>query len=59
VDFEPEKDAWDLLKAAGYKEHRFEIAPIGRAPTEKEYLAIWYLCDEWDWAWGGYSDGQD
>ena len=29
------------------------IAPDGETPTDKDFSAISYLCDEWDYGWLG------
>lgn len=49
--------AWTFLKLHGWTEKRFHLfANKGPAlVTDKEWSAVEYLCDEWDWAFGGYN----
>lgn len=44
--------AWEYLKGRGWREHKFVLKPpCKRTPSKKEWRAVDYLCDEWDWAY--------
>lgn len=44
-------EAWAYLKSVGWEEKHFVLyPPIRRCVIEKEWDAVAYLCDEWDWA---------
>lgn len=47
-------EAWDVLKEH-FTDQKFVIRPkqAGYVATEREWDAICYLCDEWDY---GYED---
>lgn len=50
-----EKLAWDHLRKRGFTFDRSGMikAPKGYDPTEDDYSAIDYMCQEWDYAWNG------
>lgn len=46
--------ALDHLKAAGFEFRSGTIrAPAGYTPDGRDYSAIDYLCQEWDYGWEG------
>ena len=52
------ENAWSFLKSRGWTGERDGLlkAPLGKPHlqiSEKEYSAVDYLCDEWDWAFYG------
>lgn len=52
-----DQEAWDVLRehftdAAGV----IKLKDAGYKPTMREFEAIDYLCDEWDYAWEGLPD---
>lgn len=50
--WEDDGAAWGFLASRGYTENRFLIRIAkGREPTMKEWAALCYLANEWDWAW--------
>lgn len=57
TSWENMQDAWAYLKLMGWTEKvGFLRAPPGKTHkyiSAKEYSAVDYLCDEWDWAFYG------
>ena len=51
--FEDDGEAMALLKAGGYvMNRRFDhFHPDDKEPTEREWDAIRYLAEEWDYGW--------
>lgn len=47
--------AWRYLRRRGFIHTRFVISPpyLGYDPTEKEWDAVQYLIQEWDWDYWG------
>ena len=61
-EWETDAEAWGYLQARGYTAHRFLIKfPKQHISTEKEWAAICYLVNEWDWGVDGESncDGKE
>ena len=49
-----DKLAIDHLRKRGFTFSKgLIVAPDGETPTEKDFSAIDYLCQEWDYAWEG------
>jgi hypothetical protein len=49
-EWEDDGAAWEFLKDHGWAEINFRLVPGSDHPTEKEWRAAYYLCDEWDWS---------
>lgn len=53
-------EAWAHLAKSGFIDDEGLIkAPSGYEPTERDYSAIDYLCQEWDYAWHGVEDSSN
>lgn len=49
-----ETEAWQILSKAGFADDRGIIRPPKRhVLTPREFDAVSYLCDEWDYAFDG------
>lgn len=51
-EWEDDGPAWRYLEESGYTQDRFLIKiPKDREPTDKEWAALCFLANEWDWSW--------
>lgn len=52
--FKNDKEAWEYLEKRGFTEERFIIdIPDVLKLSKKEFYALYYLIQEWDW---GYKE---